>query len=692
MFTLTFLALGVGTVAGVAYARQRAERTADRRSEEATTASAVALEMEIDRVVAGLSGAGALLRDDGSLDVDGFAGFARDVIGNDGIPAMALVRSGPAGELAVLALAPDGRGGFQVPLDDDLVAVFERAAATRRIATSAVVDMVGTRQAGVEVVRPVLDLDAPSGPVRGFVAAGIPLDRLTDLARDGIDRDRQLAVIAGGELLLGSEIDPRLEVTTARAAVPGARWRVVLGPGPGPDLTVVWLVAAAGAAAILAMAALAITTERHQRRLARSNALLTRSEERTRAVQEVAGRLARSLTAGEIVAALTAHLPAAVGARSGTIAVIDEGGNLEQLIADADDVRTERLVGVDEPGSIVGHVLRSGQPAWLRSPLEWRDDPASVALAEDGQALAIIPLAADDVTGVVAVSYPNVRIFSDDEMGLLLTVGALASRALARGRRYDAEHRTAVAFQRAALPDDLPSVDGLTVAARYRPATRRATVGGDWYDVLVLDERRVVLVVGDVVGHGMVAAAAMGRLRTAFQVIARLSNDPGVMLAALSQQVDSIPDAFCTTVVCAVVDLETGTMTWCRAGHPPPVVVSTGTQHLLDDPGRPPLGFGSDEAPRVHERQLEPGDLLVLYTDGVVERRGEAIDEGFRRLGVVAESLSDLDPAEFSDALVEALVPGEQADDLAVLVVRFDGRSAPHAAAPRVGQPASVAR
>ena len=141
-----------------------------------------------------------------------------------------------------------------------------------------------------------------------------------------------------------------------------------------------------------------------------------------------------------------------------------------------------------------------------------------------------------------------------------------------------------------------------------------------------------------------------------------------------------------------MVDLETGTMTWCRAGHPPPVVVSAGTHHLLDDPGRPPLGFVSEEAPRVHERRLGPGDLLVLYTDGVVERRGEAIDEGFRRLGVVAESLSDLDPAEFSDALVEALVPGEQADDLAVLVVRFDGRAAAPAGSPRLGQPASAVR
>jgi serine phosphatase RsbU (regulator of sigma subunit) len=127
-------------------------------------------------------------------------------------------------------------------------------------------------------------------------------------------------------------------------------------------------------------------------------------------------------------------------------------------------------------------------------------------------------------------------------------------------------------------------------------------------------------------------------------------------------------------VVCVVLDLRTGEMAWSRAGHPPPLVVGADGPKLLDDPCLPPLGVAADGPAPVHRRSLDPGDVLVLYTDGLVERRHESLDQGFRRLGAVAHQLVDLEPEELSDALVEALVPAEaQTDDLAVLVVRFDG-------------------
>lgn len=447
------------------------------------------------------------------------------------------------------------------------------------------------------------------------------------------------------------------------------------GLGVEPDLMPAWAVAVAGGAAVIVLTAFTLAGRRHRRRLAQSDALLARSEERGRAVQEVAGRLARALTAGDVVAALVDHLPAAVGARSVVVAVTADTGYFEVLGRDDDtDEATLRFRPADVGRSIVGTKLSQQEPAWLSSPLGWRGDDVAGALAEGGSALALLPLEAEEVAGVLAVSYPRIRIFEEDEQALLQTVGLLAARALARGRRYDAEHQTALAFQRAALPDELPSVDGLTIAARYRPATERAMVGGDWYDALVLDDRRLVFVVGDVVGHGLVAAAAMGRLRTAFRAIAPLSSDPGELLRAMNLQVDSIPDSFCTTVVCVVIDVRTGTMTWSRSGHPPPMVLDAAGPHLLDEPGLPPLGVAPEAVASVHSHALGAGDRVILYTDGIVERRGESIDTGLHRLGVVAENLADLEPSEFSDALVEALVPAdEQADDLAVLVVRFDG-------------------
>jgi serine phosphatase RsbU (regulator of sigma subunit) len=287
--------------------------------------------------------------------------------------------------------------------------------------------------------------------------------------------------------------------------------------------------------------------------------------------------------------------------------------------------------------------------------------------------MAVLPLEADDVRGLLAVSYPRVHTFVEEERALLETVGVLAARAFARGRRYDAEHRASVAFQRTALPTSLPTVDGLTVAARYRAGSYAATIGGDWYDVVELGDDRVALLVGDVVGHGMEAAVAMGRLRTGFRMIAALLREPGAMVQAVSQQVDAIPNAMCSTVICAVVHVPTGVVEWCRSGHLPPVLVHEEKAELLEGIGVPPLGVAPEIAPPVHHQELVPGDVLILYTDGLIERRHESIDDGFGRLRLVSEDLADLTPEDFSDALLEALVPvEEQTDDVALLVVRLD--------------------
>ncbi len=288
--------------------------------------------------------------------------------------------------------------------------------------------------------------------------------------------------------------------------------------------------------------------------------------------------------------------------------------------------------------------------------------------------MAVLPLIVDDLHGMLAVSYERVHTFVDEERALLETVGVLASRAFARGQRYDAEHRAALAFQRSSLPSDLPQIQGLTIAARYEPGAHHAAVGGDWYDVIELGDDRVALLVGDVVGHGIAAAAAMGRVRTAFQTIAPLRPDPGAMVQTISAQVELIPDAMCSTVVCLIADLRAESIRWCRAGHLPPLRLRDGKADLLDGLGLPPLGVGLELEPTVHHEPMERGDLVVLYTDGVVERRHEPIDDGLDRLRLVGEALADLGPEDFCKAIVEAMVPAEeQTDDVAVLAVRFDG-------------------
>ena len=693
-FALAFAGIAAGSVAGVLVARHRADDSAAREVEEVARRAVMSLETRLGRTAAGVAGAGVLAGPDGTLDADAFEAFATGLVAADDVPTYALVEpaAGAGGGLTVIATVPEGAaGGERVGSIDDgradaVETALDTGAGTAGPTLTGPVDLLGPAGRGVELLQPVR---TPAGDIAGLVVVGLPARDLARTVREAVGPGWSVALVDGERPLFGPQFDRRTPTVTASPDV-DRPWRVVVGAGLEPDLTVAWLVAAGGIAALAAFAALAISSGRHQKRLRVANDLLRKSDDRTRAVQEVAGRLARALTAGEIVTALVDHLPTAVGAQSAVIVARDEVGRLEVLGPgepddDADEAARAELRGAHRTplpphGDGTTHVesaMALGQPVWLRSPLDWRGDAVTDALAAGGSALALLPLSGDDVKGVIAVSYPRVRIFRDDEQDLLQTVGLLAGRALARGRRYDAEHTAAVAFQRAALPDELPVVDGLSIVGRYRPATRQATVGGDWYDVVVLGDRRVVLVVGDVVGHGMVAAAAMGRIRSAFQAIARLSAGPGAMVAALSSQIDTIPDSFCTTMVCVEVDVVAGTMTWCRAGHPPPLVLSAGTATLLDEPGLPPLGVAPDEPARVHTRVLGPGDRVVLYTDGVVERREESIDEGLRRLGVVAETLDDLEPDEFSDALVEALVPGEQADDIAILVVRIDGVAPP---------------
>ena len=701
LFTLAFIVLLVGTVAGFLYVRADTVRTDEERVEAEATRAAAALEAEVRQLASGLGGAAAIVApgagaDAGVLDTGVFAAFARDLIDRgelSGLSLVAVVEGEPRPEYVLVAAEPGTAAGVAVGADlaaDPARAdTFADALDGGEPLLTDVVDLVTTGGPGLELVRPLAGPSAETPRVVGFVVAGIPLDDLAETAREAMGSDRELALMDGDELVFGTVFDPRVSTTRVPAGVPGQTWTVAVGPPGGPDLTRAWLVVALGALATAALIALVVSTVGHQRELARTNALLARAEERNRAVQEVAGRLARALSGADIVTALVAHLPAAVEAHSAVIATLDETGKLELLgLDDGGDVRSERFLDLGGADSIVQSVITGVQPAWLSSSFDWRGDTATDVLAGEGAALAVLPLTAEGVVGVLAVSYPRIRIFADDEKDLLQTISLLAARALARGRQYDTEHESALAFQRSALPDDLPAVAGLTVAARYRPAQQRATVGGDWYDVLVLDEHRVVLVVGDVVGHGMVAAAAMGRLRTAFQAIARLSTDPGAMLAALSHQVESIPDSFCTTVVCVVVDLRTGMMSWCRAGHPPPLVLADGRSQLLDQRGLPPLGVVPEALPPVHTRQLERGDVVLLYTDGVIERREESIDNGLRRLGIVAEDLADLEPEELGDALLAAMITDIQTDDLAILVVRFDGS----ADSSRVGSAAGASR
>ena len=235
---------------------------------------------------------------------------------------------------------------------------------------------------------------------------------------------------------------------------------------------------------------------------------------------------------------------------------------------------------------------------------------------------------------------------------------------------YEREHRIAETLQRSLLPERLPEVEGLDLAARYRPAGTGAAVGGDWYDVLERPDGRVALVVGDVVGHGVRAAATMGQLRNAFRAYGLVEASPAEVMARINRLVRSGVEEAMATVLYLVLDRETGDVAFASAGHPPPLLLAPEGPRFLDGGRSVPVGAADPAAFREASAVLPPGSSLVLYTDGLVERRDVPLSE---RLDVLADaaSSSDRDLERLCDRILSRLLGDrEPVDDVALLAVR----------------------
>jgi serine phosphatase RsbU (regulator of sigma subunit) len=291
-----------------------------------------------------------------------------------------------------------------------------------------------------------------------------------------------------------------------------------------------------------------------------------------------------------------------------------------------------------------------------------------------------VPLRArGQLLGVVDFWRSEQDPFEPDDLSPAEELAARAAVCIDNARRYTREHTTAVTLQRSLLPGILPEMSALEVGHRYLPA--QAGVGGDWYDVIPLPGARVALVVGDVVGHGLHAAATMGRLRTAVHNFAALDLPPDELLAHLDDLITRIDqDAAAegnteavtgATCLYAVYDPVSGRCVLARAGHPGPALVSPdGSVTFPDIPVAPPLGVGGGLPVETAVLRLAADSQLVLYTDGLVEARGRDIDVG---LGMLREALAETDgdtPDETCRAVLDAMLRTRSSDDVALLVAR----------------------
>lgn len=227
-------------------------------------------------------------------------------------------------------------------------------------------------------------------------------------------------------------------------------------------------------------------------------------------------------------------------------------------------------------------------------------------------------------------------------------------------------------LQRALLPSEIPTVPGTRVAARYRPSETRSEVGGDWYAVIALPDGRLVVGIGDVAGHGLDAVAHMASARFSLRALALTETDPGTVLTRLGEVIRTFEHDPVVTATYGVLDPTAGTYTWATAGHPPAVVRSVdGTARLLEARGGPPLGLTSSTY-RSASTTIAPGATLVLYTDGLVERRGVPINDGLERLqDACADAPSD--PSALCEKVLAApLDDAPNQDDVAILAVTLD--------------------
>jgi anti-sigma regulatory factor (Ser/Thr protein kinase) len=246
-----------------------------------------------------------------------------------------------------------------------------------------------------------------------------------------------------------------------------------------------------------------------------------------------------------------------------------------------------------------------------------------------------------------------------------------ALTAMERARIAEREHEIAVALQHSMLgrPDPVLRAE---YGADYRPADGTLEVGGDWYDVIDLGDHRIAAVVGDVVGHHLAAATAMGQLRSAVRALAQTTEDPAQLLTRLDDIVEQIDGAVSTTMLYGVLDCDTGEFRYSSAGHLPPLLVTVdGITEYLVGGHSVPLGGIVGRPRETATAQISVQDWIILYSDGLIERRGESLDDGFARLAEAARSGRLLDGASFCQHVVRKLLADTaQHDDIAVLAVR----------------------
>jgi PAS domain S-box-containing protein len=410
-----------------------------------------------------------------------------------------------------------------------------------------------------------------------------------------------------------------------------------------------------------------------------------READRARRLQQAFAAMAAAGNPEEIARIVLQEAVPALGGRAGSLSLVDEDGTELRLLA-FESVDPPSARGWDvlplEAELPLTDAVRDKLPLYLgdRAAIGERYRERMPISEQVGDlAWAALPLMiGTGAIGSLFVDFPAAQSFDPPQRLALESMADRTASAIERARTAAREHDVAVTLQHSLLPIvvDRPSVQ---IATRYEAGAQGLDVGGDWYDAIGIPDGRIAFAVGDVIGRGLEAAATMGRLRSALGALALRGEGPGAVLEGLDEFARSAMGTHMATVAYVELQPEDGTLRYACAGHPSPVLIPVdGPLRTLDGARSPLLEVLTTSRSRpVASARLDPGDTLVLYTDGLTERRDEPIDTGHERLLRVLASARNRDPESLCDILLERMPPpGARHDDIAILCARRRGLGA----------------
>jgi anti-sigma regulatory factor (Ser/Thr protein kinase) len=354
--------------------------------------------------------------------------------------------------------------------------------------------------------------------------------------------------------------------------------------------------------------------------------------------------------------------------------VEDDGQTLAARAAKGLEEEVERGFRLPIGRGFAGRIALAREPVVIQNLEESTIQPVNPLFREKGvQSLLGVPLVVEgELIGVIHVGSLTPREFHDGEIELLQLVADRVALSIERSRLM-VQGQIATTLQRSLLPRQLPQLPGLRMAARYLPAAVESAVGGDWYDVIELHSRSIGFVIGDVAGHGLAAATFMGQLRSAIRAYALDTDGPAEVMTKLAAFSDHMRSRM-ATVIYVTLNLTTWEARIARAGHPYPLLIrADGSAEYLSAGGGPPIGTVGGHAYDEQSLMLSAGETLLLYTDGLIERRGGKLSDGERTLLEVAASSPD-EPELKCQGIISRLTKDTTiADDIAVLAVQTVG-------------------